>query len=80
MQDLAVEVQTVNTHLVLAFPRCGCDPLVAQHSAEGAHVSGGLVAIVTLGLTVTDTEEVVVRPCDDFTAGPPSRENHCLAE
>lgn len=30
VQDLTVEVQAVNTHLVLAFPRCGCDPLVAQ--------------------------------------------------
>lgn len=67
VKDLPVEVKAVYTYLVFALPACGRHPLVAQHPAQSAHVSGRLVAVVCLGLAVKDTEEVVVCSCDNLT-------------
>lgn len=66
MQDLAVEVQALHTYLVLALPRRGRDPLVAQDPPQGAHVPGSLIAVVSAVSTVADAKEVIIRPCDDF--------------
>ena len=72
MQDLPVEVQAVHAHLVLPLPARGRDTLVAQDAPQGAHVPGGLVAVVCAGLAVKDPEEVVVSSCDNFTVTTPA--------
>lgn len=67
VKDLPIKVQALYAHLILTLPAGGRHTLVAQDTPQGAHVSGGLVAIVGIRLAVKNTEEVIICACDYLT-------------